>query len=100
MLDLSPVTRDANWQRVSEEIIIAGDNCSVAGLGLANNIIIPLITNLQASLKAQPTIAASNLAAASSPRQENSVTAADSSANTAQTTCDNSTLQELNIANL
>ena len=96
MLDLSPVTRDANWQRVSEEIIIAGDNCSVAGLGLANNNIIPLITNLQASLKAQPTIAASNLAAASSPRQEN----LDSSANTAQTTCDNSTLQELNTANL
>ena len=90
MFDLSPVTRDANWQRVSEEIIIAGDNCSVAGLGLANNNIIPLITNLQASLKAQPTIAAS------SPRQEN----LDSSANTAQTTCDNSTLQELNIANL
>ena len=83
-LSLVPLVRVWHW-----EVIISGDS-NVPGLGGANNNIIPLITNLQASLKQpssqeQPQTVEDNR---TEEPQNNSLV------KTAQPTCDNSRQQQ------
>ena len=81
------------------QVIIPGDS-NVPGLGSANNNIIPLITNLQASLKAPPDWRQEPVgslqqpqAVLDTPATARTVETSNSLVKTTQPTCDNSRQQ-------
>ena len=79
-------------------MIILGDNCNLSGLGLPGNNIIPLITNLQASLKAPSVISSSSptLENLPSPVTARLADPATNSVKNCRTPCDNSQQEILN----